>query len=181
MWWYYFWATALLIANGLAWCGNLFALPGNWVVVALTALFVWLVPTRNSQSPAMSWTVVIVIIVLAVVGEMLEFLAGAAGAAKHGASRRSVILSVLGAIVGSCSGVTVGLPLPLVGSVIGAVIGGAIGAFAGAYLGETWKGRDADVSVRVAQGAFAGRLWGTAAKLAVGAVIVVIVTFSSFF
>jgi hypothetical protein len=36
------------------------------------------------------------------------------------------------------------------------------------------------MTIQVARGAFSGRLWGTAGKLTVGAVMVVIVTFDSF-
>jgi uncharacterized protein YqgC (DUF456 family) len=117
---------------------------------------------------------------LAIVGEVVEFAAGAAGAAKRGASRRSVLLAIIGALVGSIGGVIVGVPIPLIGSLIGAILGGALGAFAGAYIGEAWKGRDEDQRVAAGRGAFAGRIWGTVAKLAIGAIMLVIIAWDAF-
>ena len=50
-----------------------------------------------------------------------------------------------------------------------------LGAMAGAILGETWAGRDADTSWRIAKLAFWGRLAGTLGKIILGAVMIVIV------
>ena len=68
----------------------------------------------------------------------------------------------------------------LVGSLIGALGGGALGAFAGAYLGEVWVGKTPNESFAVGQGAFVGRLLGTIGKLAIGAVMVVVVAVDIF-
>jgi uncharacterized protein YqgC (DUF456 family) len=116
-----------------------------------------------------------------VIGELVEFGAGAAGAAKQGASRRGVALSILGAIVGSVVGLAIGAPIPVLGSFIMALVGGAAGAFAGAYLGEAWKGRPEDQRVAAGRGAFVGRIWGTVGKLAVGAIMLAILTWDAFF
>jgi uncharacterized protein YqgC (DUF456 family) len=123
---------------------------------------------------------VLVIAGLAVAGEIIEFAAGAAGAAKQGASRRGVALSIVGAIAGSIAGLAAGVPIPVVGPLIGAVFGGAAGAFAGAYVGEAWKGRQEQDRLAAGRGAFVGRLWGTAGKLAVGAIMLAIVAWDAF-
>ena len=107
-------------------------------------------------------------------------MTGAAGAAKQGGSRRSVILSVAGAIVGSLGGAIIGLPVPIIGSAIAAVFGGSIGAFAGALAGESWKGRSLEHGIAIGQAAFMGRILGTAGKLAVGAMMVVIASVDAF-
>jgi uncharacterized protein YqgC (DUF456 family) len=169
-WLYYTLAIGLVAAGMVCWLTNLLSLPGNWALLGLTALFAWLVPHENSRG--VSWSTVWVLLTLAIVGEIIEFVAGAAGAAKRGASRRSIWLSLIGALAGSIGGGIVGLPIALVGSPIAALLGGAIGAFVGAYLGETWAKRPGDHSLEVAKGAFFGRLWGTVGKLAVGAVMV---------
>lgn len=168
-WLYYSLAAGLVAAGFVCWLANLFSLPGNWGLLGLTALFAWLVPHDSSRGIA--WNTVWILLVLAVVGEIIEFLAGAAGAAKRGASRRSIWLSLVGALAGSIGGAIVGLPIALVGSPIAALLGGAAGSFAGAYLGETWAERPLGHSVAVAKGAFMGRLWGTVGKFAVGAVM----------
>jgi uncharacterized protein YqgC (DUF456 family) len=129
----------------------------------------------------MSWWTVGILAGLAVAGEVVEFVAGAAGAARQGASRRSIVLSLVGTIVGSIVGAIIGIPIPLIGPLIAALGGGAVGAFAGAYLGETWKGRSSDQSLSVSKAAVIGRLLGTLGKLAVGALMVVVVAIDGFF
>jgi uncharacterized protein YqgC (DUF456 family) len=109
-----------------------------------------------------------------VAGEVIEFAAGAMGAAKHGASRRAAMLAIVGAMVGSIGGAFVGVPVPLFGSMITAVLGGALGAFVGAYIGEMPSRRGRRANLAVGAGAFVGRLWGTVGKLAVGAIMLVV-------
>ena len=172
------WAVLLLAANLIAWISTAFGLPGNWLIVLFTALYAYLQPV--DQSPSVSWTVVIAILVLAIIGEIIEFLAGAAGAAKQGGSRRGIIFSIVGTIVGSILGATVGVPIPVIGPIIGAVGGGAVGAFAGAYLGESAAERTTSERIAIGKGAMIGRLLGTASKLIVGIVMVIVVGFDSF-
>ena len=88
---------------------------------------------------------------------------------------------MLGAIVGSMLGLMVGTPVPIVGSFVMALLGGAAGAFAGAYVGEGWKGQPEERRRAVGRGAFAGRIWGTIAKLAAGAIMLVILAWDAFF
>jgi hypothetical protein len=176
-WVYYLWALLLIAACGLAWLTTLVALPGNWLIVALAAIFTSLVAQNAPRG--ITWTTVAVLAALAVVGEILEFAVSAAGAAKHGASKRSVALSLVGAAIGSIAGIAIGLPIPLVGSFIMAIVGGAAGAFFGAYLGEAWKGRPHDARIAAGRGAFSGRIWGSVGKLAVGAIMLVIVAWDA--
>jgi uncharacterized protein YqgC (DUF456 family) len=178
-WLYYLWAILFIAACGLAWFTNLFSLPGNWVIVACAALFAWLfLPDARH---GITWTTVAVLVGLAVLGEIVEFAAGAAGAAKQGASKRGVALAMVGALVGSVAGVAIGLPIPVVGSFVMALVGGAAGAFFGAYVGEAWKGRPHEARVAAGRGAFSGRIWGTVGKLTVGAVMLAIVAWEVLF
>jgi uncharacterized protein YqgC (DUF456 family) len=177
-WAYYLWALLLVAASVLGWLLNLVALPGNWIVLGGSALFAWLLP--ETADHGLSWKTVAVLLGLAVFGEIVEFAAGAAGAAKHGASRRAIALSMVGAIVGGIVGLGIGAPIPIIGSLVMAVLGGAAGAFTGAYLGEVWKGRDEPERLAAGRGAFFGRIWGTVGKLAVGAVMLAIVAFDAF-
>lgn len=174
---YYFSAVVLVLLSIGAWFLSLVTLPGNWIIVACCALFAWLFPEEGGRG--ISWLTVIVLTVLAGLGEVIEFVAGAAGAAKQGASRRSVALSILGAILGSVVGLSLGVPVLVVGPFIGAVLGGAVGAFGGAYLGEYWKGRSEEERMAASQGAFFGRIWGTVGKLATGAVMLAIVAWDA--
>jgi len=178
-WAYFLWAILLVVSSAAAWLTSLVTLPGNWFIVGFAALFAWLIPADAGRG--ITWTTVAVLLGLAIVGEIVEFGAGAAGAAKHGASKRGVALSMVGALVGSILGLTAGMPIPVVGSFIMALVGGAAGAFFGAYIGESWKGRPEEQRVAVGRGAFAGRIWGTVGKLAVGAIMLAIVAWDAFF
>jgi uncharacterized protein YqgC (DUF456 family) len=178
--WYYTLAVLLVLLNVCALATNLLTLPGNWFIVALTVLFAVFI--HLPSGPGISLGSVAVVVGLALLGELIELAAGAAGAAKTGGSRRGMILSVAGAMVGSIVGAMLGvfIPIPLIGPLIGAVAGGAIGAFAGAYAGEAWKGRSEDERMAVSMAAMAGRVLGTVGKLGIGAVMVVVTAVAVF-
>jgi uncharacterized protein YqgC (DUF456 family) len=178
-WAYYVWALLLVVACAMAWLLSLVALPGNWIVLALAALFAWLFPAGEAGR-GLTWMTIGFLAVLAVIGEIIEFAAGAAGAAKHGASRRGVALSIVGAMVGSIVGLAIGTPIPVLGSFVMALVGGAAGAFVGAYVGEAWKGKPEEARLAAGRGAFTGRIWGTVGKLAAGVVMLAIVAWDAF-
>ena len=73
--------------------------------------FALLVPYEDDRRLTVSWTVVIVLAGLALLGEILEFAAGAWGASRAGASRRGTTLALIGSIVGGLIGVAIGLPV----------------------------------------------------------------------
>lgn len=175
--WYYVWASLLLIVNLCAWVSTLFTIPGNWIIVVATALFAFFV--RPDDAHGVSWWCVGGLVALAAAGEAIELLAGAAGAKKHGGSRRGMLLAIAGAMAGSLLGATFGSTIPVLGTIIGAVGGGCVGAFAGAYLGETWKGRSPEELTAISSAALVGRLFGTVGKLVTGLLMVVIATVDS--
>ena len=168
-WLYYSLAALVVLAGVVCWLTNLIGAPGNWLLAGLVALFAWLAPATDGRG--ISWTTVGILVALAAAGEVLEFMAGAAGAAKQGASRRSVVYSLIGGFAGSLAGAMFGSPIPVFGSLAGALFGGSAGAFAGAYYGESSRQRSHRESVAVGKAAFWGRLWGTAGKFIVGAVM----------
>jgi uncharacterized protein len=170
---YYLCALTLLLAMAGAWFANVFALPGNWLIVALAALFAYLFPA--SAGRGLHWTTVEVAVGLALVGEVIELAAGAAGAKRSGASRRAMLLALVGTMIGSVMGALVTVPIPIIGPIIGAVGGGALGAFAGAYVGETALGRSTEQSLAAGKGALIGRLLGTAGKLLIGVILFVVI------
>jgi hypothetical protein len=166
----YLWVALLLIILAVSWVLTLLGMPGNWLMVAAAIGYVLLVP---AESPvAMGWATVVALLVLASIGELLEFLAGALGVAKAGGSRRGAVFALVGSMAGGIVGLFVGVPIPVVGPVLGAVLLAGVGAFAGAVVGEQWKGRGLDESLKIGEAAFWGRLLGTVAKSAVGAMMV---------
>jgi len=175
---YYSLAVLLLLLNLVSWVANLFTLPGNWVIVLLTTLFAVFAP-KDAEND-IGWLGVGAVIVLAIVGEVVEMVAGAAGAAKQGASRRAMFLAVIGAMIGSLVGAMLLTFIPVIGTIIGAVAGAAFGSFGGAYLGEMWKGSDQKERLDIGVAAMLGRMLGTTGKLLVGAIMVAVATIDSF-
>ena len=169
-------AAVLFVANFAAWLSTIISVPGNWLMLLFSGLYLFLLP--KEYQPSLTQSVVVIGAGLAVLGEIVEFVAGAAGAAKQGGSNRGMVYSILGAFAGSLIGAVVGLPIPLIGSVIAAVVGGALGAFVGAYMGE--KDRLHEERMAIGRGALIGRLLGTVGKLAVGMIMLVILTVDSF-
>lgn len=162
----------LCVANLASWSANLVSMPGNWLIVVVTAIYAYFFPEAASSGVGIYG--IGILVVLAILGEVLEFVAGAAIAGKQGASRRAMALAVVGTMAGSVLGAIFTLPIPILGPILGAVFGGAAGAFAGAWLGELWKGKSHDQGMRVGTGAMVGRLLGTSGKLLVGATMVVV-------
>src|SRR5262249_32024929 len=68
------------------------------------------------------------------------------------------------------------LPVPLVGPLLGA----CLGAFVGALLGNLWAGRTLFQSFAAGRGAAIGQFWGTVCKLAIRAIIAVMLTIAAF-
>jgi uncharacterized protein len=166
--------VALLVVTLLAgWLLTLLSMPGNWLMVLATAVYAYFIPPDSRA--AIGWKVVVAILIMAILGEVVELVAGAAGTAKAGGSRRSVLLALTGSILGSILGLFVGLPIPVLGSVIAALLFAGVGALAGAMLGEMSVGRNLDASWRIGKAAFRGRLTGTLAKTAVGTAILLVV------
>lgn len=163
-------ALLLVIVLIAGWLLTIINLPGNWLIVAAVALYALVVPAESRFD--ISWTMVAILLGLAIVGEIVETAAGAVGASRQGGSRRGMLLAIVGSIAGSIVGAMVGLPIPIVGSVVAAILFAALGAMVGAVLGEQWKGRDAETSWQIGQAAFWGRLFGTLGKIVIGSTMV---------
>lgn len=167
---HFVYAIVLTLLNLLFWFGIVFNLPGTWLMVLAAAIVEWL----NPGEFMFGWTVLYAAAALALLGELLEFAWGAAGARRAGGSGRGAAMSIVGGIVGAILGLM--LPIPVVGSLIGA----CLGAFAGALLGDLSTGRALHQSVGSGRGAAIGRFWGTVGKLAIGAVIFVVLSVAAF-
>jgi uncharacterized protein YqgC (DUF456 family) len=161
----------LLFAMGFGWLLTLLALPGIWLMVGAAALYAWLGPQTGVTN--MTWNTVIAMLILAIIGEIAEFLAGVIGASRAGGSRRAAVYSLMGSLIGAIGGASAGIPIPVIGSAIGAVVGGALGAFGGAAYAEHSLGMEVQQSMKVGQAAFWGRLLGTGAKTVFASIIAV--------
>jgi uncharacterized protein len=155
-----------LLLLGLLLCGlaiQLMSLPGLWLMAAAAGLYALV--TRGQEY--LSLGELGVILGFCLLGELLEFLAGAGGAKKAGGSKRSMFLGTIGGILG---GLFLTIPFPIIGTIAGV----CIGAFAGAALGQFWAGGgEVGHSARVGFGAAKGTLMGILLKLCVGVVILI--------
>jgi uncharacterized protein YqgC (DUF456 family) len=166
----YVYAVVLTPLNVGFWFGIMFNLPGTWLMILFPAILEWWKPGLFM----FSWTTLGVATGFAVLGEVLEFALGAVGSQQAGGSKRAAALAIVGSIVGGIAGIA--LPVPIVGTLIGA----CLGAFGGALIGDLWAGRSLFQSAEVGRQAAIGRFWGSVVKLAVGAVIVIILAIAAF-
>ncbi len=102
--------------------------------------------------------------VLALLGVIGDFVAGALGAKKFGASPRAISGAMIGAVVG----MFFGLP------------GILLGPFIGAAIGEFGHSRNVPGAGMAGVGATVGVILGTAAKVAVGIAMLASYTFVRF-
>ena len=163
--------TLLILLNTVWLFLFFFELPGNWLIVISTCLFAW---WRWDDSVFSIYTL-IAIVLLAVLGELFEFLGGMRGARKAGASWRGSIAAIAGAVVGAIIG-TFLIPILFLGTVLGACIGAGLAT----WSLELSHGRKMDESVRCAVSAGLGELIGITAKVTVGISIWVTVIFAAF-
>ena len=166
----YVWLVLFIFAVVVFWAINFAGLPGNWLIVLTAALWFWLGPDAFQ----FSWLWLILLSLLALAGEGIEFVASVFGAKKLGGSNRGATLSVIGSMVGALIGALVGIPIPIpiVGILIGSMLFAALGAWAGAIIGEKWYGKTMEESVKIGGAAFVGRLLGTIGKLLIGTIMV---------
>jgi len=132
------------------------SISGTWFVAAAAALAVVL---RGDAFPG--WGTVIVFVVLSVLVEAGEALAGAWGVSRRGGSK----LAALAAVVGGIAGLFLGsvIPIPVVGSLVGMMIGG----FALAFAVEAARLKKVEHAASIAWGTVLARLAVVLLKLAV--------------
>ena len=165
-------AVALVLVCAIAWAANLFGLPGNWLAVAILAIYAWLGPQEGRT--AIGYQAVVVAFLAALAGELVEFAAGALGAKRAGASRRATLYAVVGSMIGAIGGALIGIPIPVIGTILAAILFGGLGAAAGAMYGEWSDGRPWKESWTVGHAAFWGRTFGVFGKFSFGLVIAAI-------
>ncbi len=151
--------TALAVLVILLMLGSLalhiFGLPANWLILALVAGW------KMYQPEAMTWNFIIILAVIAIIGEVLEFVAQYFGGKKYGASGRGNI----GAFIGAIAGAILGAPF-FFG--LGALPGALLGSFGGCLVLELTHGKSFDEAKHCAWGAFWGKAFGMAIKISLG-------------
>ncbi len=182
-WLQYVFAGLFVVLGGVCVVLVVVQLPGTWLLLGVAAVIEYLdrlyLPEDNQQT--FGWWVLGSCLAIAVIGEIIEFVAGAAGAKKGGSSTRGMV----GALIGGIGGIFLFAPLfsiiPFLGTIFGAFFGAVLGTFVGAIVGEltaeqsTLKG-----SMKPAIGATIGRVLGTTGKIGIAMAMWLALSVSAF-
>ena len=148
-------AIAIVLVQLAALCMIPLGLPGTWLQVIAAGIVAW---TMDGSLGGF-----LVVLGLAIAGEVAETLSGRWGAQRFGGSRRAA----WGALLGGFAGLFVGLPIPVLGSLVMSFVG----TFVGALAGEMWERGGLTPELRVGMGALVGRAVGIGLKLGAAFVI----------
>jgi len=130
----------------------IFGFPGTFLILGDVILYSWI-----TGFDKIGLTIIIVLVVIALLAESIDFFMGISGARRYGSSKTGVVLSIIGGIVGAI----VMTPI-LLG--LGAIIGVFLGGFTGAFLGEYLEQHKLKPAIRAGYGAMVGRIAGTLVK-----------------
>ena len=156
---FFLWGLLLLVASLLVYLG----LGGNFIIVGLAALY-----SLATGFSAISWTLLLVLLGIALLGEGIEFVVGTFYPARRGATKSGMLGAFLGGLLGAAAGNSL---VP----VVGAVLGSFVGAFAGAVAGEYRHNQNLEPSLQIGAHAFIGRLLAMAIKHALGLVMIFLI------
>lgn len=134
-------------------------LPGGWMILALAVLLELFDESLGMKSSTFGWWIISFGLLLQVVAEVVEFLAGAMGAKVGGASKKGMFAALVGGMLGTIVG-TFLIPIPIVGSLLGSILGSFVAAF---WIEHNYlKNENA---MKSAVGAAVGRAVGVLSKI----------------
>ena len=137
-------------------------LPGVWLFLLLAAVL----PLLGSAT-APSGLALGIGFALALIAELIEWVAQVRWTGRSGGSRRAGWGGLAGGILGAFAGI----PIP----VLGPIIGSFAGSFVGALIAEYSHSRNHSLAGKVAWGALVGRVVATTFKIALGVVVAVVI------
>ncbi|MCP4291713.1 MAG: DUF456 domain-containing protein [bacterium] len=156
---FFLWSLLLVTASLFVYLG----LGGNFIVIGLAAIY-----ALATGFDPITWQLLLVLLGIALFGELIEFLVGTFYAAQQGASKSGVIMAFVGGLMGATLGNQV---FPI----LGAVLGSFVGAFAGAVGGEYYNEQRLEPSLRIGGYAFLGRMIAILIKHALSLVMVFLI------
>ncbi len=169
-------SVLLLLVNAVGVFLVALQLPGTWLMLGATVAVAWWRWNGWSGGDGggggliTGWTL-LGLLILALLGELVEFLGPALGAVKEKSSRRAAVLAVVGGVTGAIVGTILLAFLPVIGTLIGAVVGSGLFSI----LGDLWAGREWEPALRGGKGAAIGRFWGALGKLIIAVAMWVVV------
>jgi uncharacterized protein YqgC (DUF456 family) len=147
---------------------NFLSIPGNFIVFLNT---VWYGFATNFAEITLSF--LIMLLIIAIIVEFLEYLIISFGARKYGTTKLGVVAAILGGIGGSISGF-------FFSPVLGALIGGFVGVTVGTLSIELIRGKNLRNALYATLGAVLGRVGGLSIK-AIGSVTMVVIVANKIF
>jgi len=120
---------------------SMVTISGTWLVLLAGLLFK---VTNVSMNP--SWTIIVVIAVMAILVEVSEGLAGYFGVVKKGGSKLAGFIASVTSFIGGIIG-TIVIPIYIMGSLIGLIAGGFLGAYAVEYYRLKHNNKAIDIAM----------------------------------
>ncbi|MDF1524837.1 MAG: DUF456 family protein [bacterium] len=160
-----FFGSVMIVALPL----QLVGLPGTWLLAVDAFLFRWLM-----GPDLIDYHTVIILGLMALFAEVLEFLTAVHGVRLGPPVRGAVAASIVGAFVGGLAGAPIMFGL-------GAIPGMAIGAWLAVFTVGLAGGASLGGASRAAMGALTGRIKGTAFKMFVAVAMVAVIIMSLVF
>ncbi len=142
-------------------------LPGTFIIAGIS-LLEGLLTDFAHIAPVL----VVVLFLIAIGLEGLEYVITGASARKYGASRAGIFGAIGGAVLGAVFGSAV---LPVIGTLVGTLAG----AYLGAVLVEFVRTNSSAIALRAGLGAFLGSAGGKLAKV-VGGIVMLMLIIRSF-
>jgi uncharacterized protein YqgC (DUF456 family) len=120
-------------------------IPGSPLILLGAFIYAW-----YTDFLVVTWGTLVILLLLTVLSQILDYLASILGAKKFGASRWGMSGAFLGGIIGLFSG---------------GILGILIGPFIGALLLELFHGQDLPASLKIGLGTLVGFLGGAIGKI----------------
>ncbi len=149
----------LILASIIGVILTIFAAFGNLVILGGIGLYALM-----TNFAVINYKILIVITIIYLFGELLEYIAVTFGAKKLGASNKAIVGAIIGGILGAVFGAGF--------AGIGAFFGAFLGVFLGAFIIELIFEKDFKQSVKSGLGGVLGRLGAMVGKLAIALVMI---------
>ena len=169
-----FWALLFILVLVISLGLNASGAPGNWIMLGFASFYSWLMPNESPYDFGI--LIILIVLIFAIIGEILEFFTGAISTKKAGGTKRGMWFSVIGSIIGSLTGIFVGIPIPIIGSLIAALLFSGAGALLGAYYGEKIEGKNSEEAWKIGVSSFTGRILGSLFKMICGFVALICIS-----
>jgi len=140
-----------------------FGIPGTWIILLDAVFYGWI-----THFKILTPQILIVLLILSICGEILEFLLSIKGVKRSRPSKGVVVVSFF-------SGIFLAIMMAPIFFGFGAILGALIGTFGGAFLMEYLAQRRLEHAMHIGWKAFWGRLMGFFSKFAIALAMIVLI------